>query len=69
MCSLCRCYVLVSVVHQVAILSVGLGVNYNLLMFGSDGSVDHVDGNVLGYGSCYDCVCCEYCFHLFSPCC
>ena len=67
--SSCRCCVLVSVVHSVAILNAVFCVICSLLMFVSDASGDHYGGNVLEYGSCYGFVCCEYRFLLFSPCC
>ena len=67
--SSCRCCVGVSVVHPVAILSVVFCVICSLLMFVSDVSGDHNGGNLLKYGSCYGCVCCNDCFFMFPPCC
>ena len=63
--SSCRCCVVASVVHPVAILNAVFCVICSLLMFVSHAS----DGNVLKYGSCYGFVCCEDRFLLFPPCC
>ena len=63
--SSCRCRVIVSVAHPVAILSAVFCVVCSLLMFVSDAN----GGKVLEYGSCYGFVCCEDCFHLFPPSC
>ena len=64
--SSCRCCVLVSCVHPVAILRAGFCTICSLSMFVSDALGDHMV-EALEYGSGYGFVCGEYGFFVFAP--